>query len=218
MLKEHAQIQPGVVGQTRTMKWPSDAREISFFPAHVQLGLYSFMLSKGLDLQVMAPGQPVLYSEKQQRLLFGTAQGWIGRAYANQVPKWCNYTGDTLYACPPAYPTTLKDIVILVEDYVSALVVQWAYPSASCVALLGTALRSRELIMRLVGKTVLGMFDGDAAGVKGDKAARLRLTGLGITYCTVIVPDGLDPKDLDKLVITQLIQETINGQINSIKN
>jgi hypothetical protein len=205
-LKQHAQIGSAVGVQTRTMKWPSDACDLSMLPEYTAKTVYSFLLSKRLDVQVMAPDLPVKYSVKQARIILGCSMGWLGRAHVNQQPKWCNYENDIEFAVH-LQDTEFKPVVVLVEDYVSALIVRWAMPEVTCVALLGTALRSNTLIMQLTkAKQVLGFFDGDAAGRKGDALARVRLQGLGINYSSVPTPVDHDPKDLDKLEIQSLLR------------
>lgn len=209
VLKQHATLskqQP----QERFMPWPEDAKPLVEWPMHVQEHLYAFMLSKGYDHQTMGWDVPLWYSEKQGRLLFGTKEGWLGRATGGQMPKWSGYGFPA-----PTYGATVNDqparTVVLTEDLLSALKVRWAVrgelPATTAHAVLGTHLSDRHALelVRLQAN-VLIFLDGDAGGAKGNPRILRRVRGLGLHSQVKICPTGKDPKDLTKQEILQCLK------------
>jgi DNA primase len=73
------------------------------------------------------------------------------------------------------------------------------------VALLGVhATRAQLALLASVPKLTL-LFDGDPAGREGARTLADRLKGTSQTRI-VLVPDGLDPDDLDDLALRSLVE------------
>lgn len=204
-LKEHCALTP-ITAQAKFMPWPEDAIVFERASAWNRSKVYEFLITKGIDYQTMLAAVPMYYSHKQQRLIIATAQGWIGRALRNQVPKWCTY-GDkpAVYGIAPG--EVIKQSVVLVEDYLSKLKGQWAVPEFTWIACLGTSLHAK-LVAALLGANVSEvrvMFDGDKAGLSGYQNAFKRLRGLGFDVRQVKTPVGCDPKDLQWQALRDLV-------------
>lgn len=207
-----------VADQARFMPWPEDAKALSSWDTWVQEPLYSFCLTKGIDLSVMCPDVPIWYSQKQRRLLFGTKKGWLGRATAGQQPKWTGY-GYPAPAYGAQATEPVRSTVIVTEDLLSAMKVRWAIKgtyNATAQALLGTALRdthAADLLAANVDTLVL-FLDGDNAGRDGARLVRRRAAGLGLRVLTAECPEGFDPKDLPKQTIIDILGGVL-GDSNS---
>ena len=215
VVKKSHVVLSAVPDQARFMPWPEDAKALVSWDQWVQEPLYSFLLTKGVDLSVMCPDVPIWYSQKQRRLLFGTKAGWLGRATAGQLPKWTGY-GYPAPAYGAHHLDPVQSTVLVTEDLLSALKCRWAlkeFTHVSAQALLGTALRDTHLSALLTsGVTHLVLFlDGDAAGDAGVLAVRRRARGLGLKVSVANCPRGLDPKDLTKQQIIDLVGESIGS-------
>lgn len=206
--KEHVlltvpEVQPSV------MPWPQDA-----IPAEQSLrwlGAYSMLLSKGIDAQRDLAGLPLYIAERDRRLLIPTSLGWVGRALANQQPKWASYgCAPPVYGMHPHDNPTPDAAWVLTEDLLSAYKVRRAVPECTAVACLGTRLATKLLERMLLSKHVLIFFDGDDAGDRGAATASKRLRALGLTCRIVRPPDGLDPKDLHINQIRELLCPAIS--------
>ncbi|AFX93682.1 primase/helicase protein [Pseudomonas phage vB_PaeP_FBPa25] len=191
--------------QERFMPWPEDASD--WTQADCYQSLYGLLLSKGIDYNVMTPGLPLLYSGRQHRLIFPTDAGWIGRATADQNPKWVGYG----YPAPDyhGWPQELSmgRPWVLTEDYLSALKVRWACPEVFAVGLNGTRLRDRlaAIMLQQTCKRAFIFLDGDPAGVRGSAGVMRRLRSLLIEGQVIPTPDGFDPKDLTREQIRSLV-------------
>jgi hypothetical protein len=172
------------------------------------LKVWEFLISKGIDYNLMLKGTKIYYSNQHGRLIFETDQGWIGRALRGQAPKWCTYgSGYAVYGLSANEPVLPR--VVLTEDYLSKLKGSWAVPNVTWIAVLGTKVHTK-LVAKLLQSNVqeVGvMFDGDKAGLKGHQPAIQRLQGLGIHTFPIFTPDGFDPKDLRRAALLKLIQE-----------
>ena len=192
--KEHvllgtAEAQPSV------MPWPQDATPAT--ASSWWQGAYAMLLSKGIDASRDLAGLPLYITERDRRLLIPTSLGWVGRALANQQPKWVSYG-----CAPPVYGLHPHDnpapgaVWVLTEDLLSAYKVRRAVPEYTAVACLGTRL-STKLLERMLGSIFCVIaFDGDAAGRSGAAKVARRLRGLGLSCRIADTPEGFDPKDL----------------------
>lgn len=98
---------------------------------------------------------------------------------------------------------------VLTEDLFSAIKVNH-YTGLHTVWNMGTRV-SNEItnLLHTNGYTAVLAFDGDAAGNTATVDYSRRLSLCGLAYKVVNVPDGLDPKDLSHLQLTELFQEFI---------
>lgn len=208
VLKEHAVLE--VAPQKRVMPWPADAVHISKLDNYQRLNVARFLATKGMDFETMLYDEYMWYSALTRRILFGTRAGWLGRTDINAEPKWCNYAHPTpSYAEHPLQ--IAQPVVVLTEDYLSALKIRWAVPNVEPIALLGTRI-SKELLLILIKQkptAVLGFFDGDKAGDEADKAISKRLRGLGLNYVSINRDVGCDPKDLSAKELQLKINEVL---------
>jgi hypothetical protein len=211
-MKTHVRL-VSVPDQHRFMPWPDDAvnwQDVEQAPA-----LRALLLDKGIDAQVMCPDQVIWYSKRQQRLLFGTALGWIGRAAAGQSPKWTGYGYPS-----PAYhkhpADDWKDVWVVTEDYLSALKVRWATPEFTAVGLCGTAMPDAlgAQLVKQQPTLVVTFMDGDKAGRDGAVRVAHRVRGLGFECVDIATPEGCDPKDLHQ----QQLRDLIHGAVNTARS
>lgn len=217
-LKEHVLFRPTIDKPERAQQELPDDRvpllysATQYAPATVLRRVAGFLCTKGLDLQLHLPLQHAAYSARKDRLLVqcegqGGALYWLGRALGGQQPKWVQYSSGTQYAQYVAAPhaalvrphgaLSRHTSVVLVEDYLSALKVQYAAPHALVLACLGTSV-SASLVLRVLDAAlpVQIFFDGDAAGSRGSTRVARRLRGLGVETQEIPTPAGADPKDL----------------------
>lgn len=196
--------------QQRYMPWPDDA--VHWQGVETAPALHALLLDKGIDPGIMCPDQVIWYSTRQARLLFGTALGWIGRAAGGQSPKWTGYGFPA-----PAYhkhPTDeWKDVWVVTEDYLSALKVRWATPEVTAVGLSGTAMPDAlgAQLVQHKPTLVVTFMDGDKAGRDGAARVAKRVRGLGFACVDIHTPEGMDPKDLHKHQLEELIHGAISA-------
>lgn len=191
---------------------PSDIVSIAEASQYEQELAYKFLVSKGI-MPDMVPD--LRYSARARRLVF-PLQGKLSIArglYDWQKPKWIQYQGQSTFAA--CVPTGEVKQIVLTEDYLSALKVQYASNrfsdgSALAIALLGTRLDKKlRLLVQQQKLPVLLMLDGDAAGYAGIERIRkdLRI----YTEVRDYTIDGLDPKDMR----VQQLLEGLDGFSNS---
>tara|TARA_R110000744_G_scaffold25597_2_gene63405 strand:+ start:1828 stop:2613 length:786 start_codon:yes stop_codon:yes gene_type:complete len=88
----------------------------------------------------------LLYDVKQERTVFpilykGRMIDAVGRAVGTRVqPKWYRYTGDADY-----FTVGTGDVVLLVEDVVSAIIAENLLPNITAMAILGTSMTPRHM-------------------------------------------------------------------------
>lgn len=213
-MKSHVRLSK-VPDQHRFMPWPDDA--VSWRDVPEASALHALLLDKGIDPGVMCPDQVIWYSKKQQRLLFGTALGWIGRSASGQSPKWTGYGWPA-----PAYHKhpvdSWTDVWVVTEDYLSALKVRWATPEFTAVGLCGTAMPD-ALGAQLVNHKptlVVTFMDGDKAGRDGAVRVANRVRGLGFKCVDIHTPEGKDPKDLHQHELQELIHEAVSRAVHAL--
>lgn len=189
-------VQPEVL--PRVLPAPAQLIQIHQTGAELQAQLYGFLMSKGIWPEMAGA---VYYSEQLKRLVWDLQNGtYLARAlHQYQSPKWVLMGQPAQYAAaqPLQHPT---EQVVLTEDWLSALKIQWVskkYSSApvTAVSLLGTRL-SLALKASLIqmNKPVLLMLDGDSAGYAGRDTIQRTLKPFLQTHSYTI--DGLDPKDM----------------------
>lgn len=192
---------------------PADVISIADANEFERESAYKFIINKGL-MPDMVPN--LCYSRQARRLVFPLTQALsLGRATMDWMkPKWIQYGGKSSFALTTPKTLDVRGIV-LTEDYLSALKVQYAsnrFGSGDvvCAALLGTRLDSKlKLFIAENHLPTTLMLDGDRAGYDGIK----RITkDLGIyTKVRSYTIDGLDPKDMTM----QQILEGLDGCSNS---
>lgn len=188
-------MQPEVL--PRVLPAPAQLICISQTSAELQAQLYGFLMSKGIWPEMAGA---VYYSEQLKRLVWDLQNGtYLARAlHQYQSPKWVLMGQPAQYADAGTWLNT--GVIVLTEDWLSALKVQYVsekYGSepVTAVALLGTRL-SLPLKAKLIqlGKPVLLMLDGDGAGYAGRDTVQRTLKPFLQTRSYTI--DGLDPKDM----------------------
>lgn len=204
--KQHVRLSTGQKQRARGAVLPSDGKPLEELSAADTRRVAKHLASKGMDVKHLVGTDPT-YSPSEDRLLLRCTGGVIGRALHETYVKWCCYRnglgGTASFAEHPS--TNYSDTIVLTEDYYSALKVRWAMGTrANAIALLGTS-AADSLAVRLLGKHVVLMLDGDAAGRLGSDRVQRRLWGLGVSCRTVYVPDGLDPKDMQRKQIQEVL-------------
>lgn len=188
-------VQPEVL--PRVLPTPAKLIQISQTSAELQAQLYGFLMSKGIWPEMAGEAY---YSEQLKRLVWDLQNGtYLARAlHQYQSPKWVLMGQPAQYADAGTWLNT--GVIVLTEDWLSALKVQYVsekYGSepVTAVALLGTRL-SLPLKAKLIqlGKPVLLMLDGDSAGYAGRDTVQRTLKPFLQTRSYTI--DGLDPKDM----------------------
>lgn len=156
-----------------------------------------FLHSKGMSLD-MFPTKP-RYAPQAGRLVFDTADARMGRDITGRSGrKWLEYKRHHAYNRASDVPFTGHDIVVLTEDYFSAVKGQFYCPvqSVLCVSLMGTAL-SNDLLLQLMqakpSKVVL-LLDNDVGGRAGEPTIARGLRAVDLAVETRWPPAG-DPKN-----------------------
>lgn len=169
-------VQPEVL--PRVLPAPAQLIQIHQTSAELQAQLYGFLMSKGIWPEMAGA---VYYSEQLKRLVWDLQNGtYLARAlHQYQSPKWVLMGQPAQYADAGTWLNT--GVIVLTEDWLSALKVQYVsekYGSepVTAVALLGTRL-SLPLKAKLIqlGKPVLLMLDNDEAGWAGSKMVQRTL-------------------------------------------
>lgn len=170
-------VQPEVL--PRVLPAPAKLIQIHQTSAELQAQLYGFLVSKGIMPEMAGA---VYYSEQLKRLVWDLQNGtYLARVlHSYQAPKWVMLGQPSQYAAaqPLQHPT---ELVVLTEDWLSALKTQWVAKRfcsqpVTAIALLGTRL-SLPLKAKLIqlGKPVLLMLDNDEAGRAGAKMVQRTL-------------------------------------------
>ena len=166
--KQYAQlVAPEVLG--RELPAPQDLKRLSELDAGLQQFLYGFLISKGIWPDMAGD---VYYSEQYKRLVWKLSTvSYIARAlHEYQQPKWVVMGKPMQYA---AATNTTGSLIVLTEDYLSALKVQqvterYSSLQVTAVALLGTRLPlTLKAGLIKLGKPVVCMLDDDIAGWDG---------------------------------------------------
>lgn len=192
---------------------PADVIRIEDASAETQHSVYSFLATKGLMPDMV---QNLKWSDTSKRLVFPVSSTLsLGRAMTPwQNPKWIQYGGRSAFV--PGQPTGTVTGIVLTEDLLSALKVQYVsnkFGSGDvlAVALLGTRLDNKlKVWIAEQGLPVLLMLDGDEAGYAAVPQIKRRLR----PYVPVRdwSKDGFDPKDLTCSEILEAISGCSNHQ------
>ena len=189
-------VQPEVL--PRVLPAPEKLIQIHQTSAELQAQLYGFLVSKGIMPEMAGA---VYYSEQLKRLVWDLQNGtYLARAlHQYQAPKWVMLGQPAQYAAaqPLQHPT---EQVVLTEDWLSALKIQWVSKKYSSVPVTAVSLLGTRLSLALkasliqMNKPVLLMLDGDSAGYAGRDTIQRTLKPFLQTRSYTI--DGLDPKDM----------------------
>lgn len=170
-------VQPEVL--PRVLPAPAQLIQIHQTGAELQAQLYGFLVSKGIMPEMAGA---VYYSEQLKRLVWDLQNGtYLARAlHQYQQPKWVMLGQPAQYAAaqPLQHPT---EQVVLTEDWLSALKIQWVSKKYSSVPVTAVSLLGTRLSLALkasliqMNKTVLLMLDNDEAGWAGAKMVQRTL-------------------------------------------
>lgn len=170
-------VQPEVL--PKVLPAPAQLVQISQTSAELQAQLYGFLMSKGIWPEMAGA---VYYSEQLKRLVWDLQNGtYLARAlHQYQQPKWVMLGQPAQYAAaqPLQHPT---EQVVLTEDWLSALKIQWVSKKYSSVPVTAVSLLGTRLSLALkasliqMNKPVLLMLDNDEAGWAGAKMVQRTL-------------------------------------------
>lgn len=170
-------VQPEVL--PRVLPAPAQLIQIPQTSAELQAQLYGFLVSKGIMPEMAGA---VYYSEQLKRLVWDLQNGtYLARAlHSYQAPKWVMLGQPAQYAAaqPLQHPT---EQVVLTEDWLSALKIQWVSKKYSSVPVTAVSLLGTRLSLALkasliqMNKPVLLMLDNDEAGWAGAKMVQRTL-------------------------------------------
>lgn len=170
-------VQPEVL--PRVLPEPAQLIQIHQTSAELQAQLYGFLMSKGIWPEMAGA---VYYSEQLKRLVWDLQNGtYLARAlHQYQQPKWVMLGQPAQYASaqPLQHPT---EQVVLTEDWLSALKIQWVSKKYSSVPVTAVSLLGTRLSLALkaaliqMNKPVLLMLDNDEAGWAGAKVVQRTL-------------------------------------------
>ena len=179
--------------ESRSAVYPDDATLVRDLPLIEQEQLWSFLLTKGVDGNMLPDN--LEKSEDRQRILFITECGnTLGRDVTGKSStKWVTYGKPK-----QSYVGIVQagKIPVLVEDLLSYYKLRYALRDTqySPIALLGTAIRPDLAYSLSYVDKVHIMLDGDVAGRRA--VPKIRKSLLNTKSFNHDLPDGLDPKDL----------------------
>lgn len=201
--KEHQTLTIRQEDTSRVHPVPATALHISQASQYEQKQIWDLLIRKGCPPGII-PEEMLWYDKSTRRILIRQGRIALGRALSEQQsPKWMGYS-DT-GRIPPLFWTRYQAAeptgpVILVEDSLSALKVAKAVQhyapesSLSVAAVLGTVVVPASLRL-ILGRDVMCMFDGDAAGKAGSDELKKRLSVFGNAFYDMRPRTG-DPKDM----------------------
>lgn len=170
-------VQPEVL--PRVLPAPAKLIQISQTSTELQAQLYGFLVSKGIMPEMAGA---VYYSEQLKRLVWDLQNGtYLARAlHQYQQPKWVMLGQPAQYAAAQhlQHPT---EQVVLTEDWLSALKIQWVSKKYSSVPVTAVSLLGTRLSLALkasliqMNKPVLLMLDNDEAGWAGARMVQRTL-------------------------------------------
>lgn len=167
---------------------------------------------KGVSFQVLERYNP-MFSVADQRIVFHTEQGVIGRDLSGQSKaKWYNYTDGMRFAV--AHKGEYSGMV-LTEDFYSAAKISFYTPYMG-IACLGTRVAPALTVLLLDAGVPIGyMLDGDKAGHDGEHYYGRMFGVLGLDARKITTPEGLDPKDLPPDVLNDTIKGILDAEPQS---
>lgn len=130
--------------------------EYVVLPTHEHTKLHRFLKRYGI-----AMGQ-AMYDVKDERAVFpiyedGKLVDATGRALGSKLPKWYRYTGAADH-----YVIGHGDIMLVVEDVISAIIAAQEFPNVTAMALLGTNLSNKNIAKIGEYKSAIVALDPDA--------------------------------------------------------
>lgn len=158
-----------------------------------------FLASKDMAMLYL---ERLVWSVFNDRLVFHTPQMVLGRDMSgHSKAKWLVYSYTKSFNTLRPVPSFGFDqqTVILCEDLFSAA--KWDYftPANTWgVHLNGTDIQSDLTSLLLTARHVVLALDGDSAGREGEARITRALQLVGIVPTIVRVPEGKDPKNMDK--------------------
>lgn len=151
---------------------------------------------KGVSLGMLQDtGAKLSYDHNNKRLCIETPTGLIGRSLdPSSKVKWYVYHSKASYAPVRTY-RSLGNVLVLTEDFLSAVKASRHLPGHSVIACLGTRI-CKDLMSRIIKDKpkVLIMFDKDKAGELGASKALRSLHLQGVSAIATLPPKG-DPKN-----------------------
>lgn len=222
VMKQHQRPRRAVVDADRVQAVPADALRLAEASAIQQREAWALLCEKGCPPGVI-PEEVLWYSERARRLILKSGSVALGRALdANRLPKWLPFgewrglpmvwtTRTGAVGMVPAHGVT--PALVLAEDALSAYKIAKAidtYRPASPVqvcATLGTRITDRFLPYCL-NRTLVGMYDGDGAGLRGFQSMRQRLRVWGAPIIDRSPAKG-DPKDMELADIFAKLEDIV---------
>ena len=143
-----------------------------------------------------------MYDVKDERVVFpikheGRIVDAVGRAVGKkQQPKWYRYTGEADY-----YMHGSGDILLIVEDVVSAIIATQELPYITAMAILGTSLSPKHMEkIQEYGKVIIAL-DPDAIGKTVEYRREIELWTGNKTIAMNLIDDikYRMPEDLERL-------------------
>ena len=211
--KQHQQLNQVRVDESRVQPVPADALHISQASPYLQKQIWQLLIQKGCPPGVI-PEEHIWHSQSANRILLRQGLQALGRALsARQSPKWLQF--GSWWNQPKVWWTRYRDAgpMVLVEDALSsykvAAAIQHYAPesSVSVLATLGTTLVP-SLLPMVMGRDVICMYDGDAAGSVGSAGIKRRLAVFGGRF-TDLRPEHGDPKDMTLEALYEKIQAVL---------
>lgn len=155
-----------------------------------------FLHSKDMALHYLQAVNPQ-WSGSDKRIVLHTPDQMVGRDLTGSSrSKWYSYTMQNSFN--RARFEAFKDkIVVLTEDYFSALKGQWFAPEGFlCVSLMGTALQADLTVALCDARFVVLCLDNDKGGTDAAPVIRKTLSLMGIPHTEVWPELGADPKNM----------------------
>lgn len=142
------------------------------------------------------------YDVQQERVVFpiyhkGRMIDAIGRAVGTRKhPKWYRYTGNADY-----YTIGQGEIILIVEDVISAIVAHQEFPNVTAMAILGTTMNHKHFAKIGEYDRAIIALDPDAVGKTIEYRREIQLW-TGKTTVAVSLSDDIKyrmPEDMEKL-------------------
>lgn len=211
--KQFQSIQRVQVDPDRVQPVPADAIHILQASRYEQSQIWQLLVQKGCPPGVV-PEEMLWYSKLAGRILLRQGLQALGRSLNPlRQPKWLMY--GEWYGTPRLWWTRYRAAgpTVLVEDALSSLKVAKAIElyapgsSVSVCATLGTTVTAQALPL-LAGRSIICMYDGDAAGKSGAASVRQRLAVFGGAFHDRRPVSG-DPKDMELEVLYESIKDLV---------
>lgn len=190
---------------------PMNLVQYNLWDELLQRRIMEFLISKDMAMGFFTHIYPK-YNPDDQRLVFQTPDQTVGRDMTGKSKsKWFTYMSN--FSFNRAAFTSFDDkIVVLTEDYFSALKLQYVFQNVPslrqylAVAAMGTKLNTDLTVQLIKAQKTIILFDGDDAGYNGADTFSSAFEILDIPYIdwTPRMPAGADPKNLMTPDITRM--------------